>query len=113
MPNLVPGRKSHGRIDFMHETHFHLIRATKGTDFWDLSMVDPDNRRPVDYDARVRALEDAPPSADLIGDARWRDGALKQRLVARVLQCRASDPELCEFGEYPGLALEGRTHQGC
>ena len=30
----------------------------QGTEFWDLSLVDPDNRRAVDYKARARALDD-------------------------------------------------------
>lgn len=80
----------------------------QGTEFWDLSMVDPDNRRPVDYASRIRALDDVAPSADLLAEGRWRTGAIKQRLIARVLQCRASDPELFAYGDYHSLALEGR-----
>ena len=83
----------------------------QGTDFWDLSMVDPDNRRPVDYAAREHALDEAAPTAALLSDARWRDGAIKQRLVARVLQCRATDPALFAQGDYEGLVLEGRLAQ--
>ncbi|TJX00577.1 malto-oligosyltrehalose synthase, partial [Neisseria gonorrhoeae] len=46
----------------------------QGTEFWDLSMVDPDNRRPVDFAARERALRDSetPDWTDLI--AHWPDG---------------------------------------
>ena len=83
----------------------------QGTDFWDLSMVDPDNRRPVDYDARVRALDDAASTSELIDEGRWRDGAIKQRLIARVLQCRKSDPGLFALGDYEPLALDGRLAQ--
>jgi (1->4)-alpha-D-glucan 1-alpha-D-glucosylmutase len=80
----------------------------QGTDFWDLSMVDPDNRRTVDYAARARMLDEAQATASLVAEDRWRDGAIKQRLVARVLRCRASDPELFALGQYQGLPLEGR-----
>ena len=81
----------------------------QGTEFWDLSMVDPDNRRAVDYAARAAALRDDAPGSTLL--AQWRSGAVKQRLIARTLACRASDPALFEQGEYQGLALEGRLAQ--
>ena len=48
----------------------------QGTERWDFSLVDPDNRRPVDYPARVAALQDAAPPAALM--PHWRDGRVKQ-----------------------------------
>jgi (1->4)-alpha-D-glucan 1-alpha-D-glucosylmutase len=77
----------------------------QGTELWDLSLVDPDNRRPVDYAARMRAL-----NADEIVDAllaRWPDGRIKQRVLARCLADRAARPALYAEGAYEALAAEG------
>ncbi|MDH1146176.1 malto-oligosyltrehalose synthase, partial [Pseudomonas mosselii] len=78
----------------------------QGNEYWDLSLVDPDNRRPVDYPARRASLDDATPLADLL--AHWRDGRLKQALVARVLDARQAHPELFQRGAYLPLAVRGR-----
>ena len=75
----------------------------QGTDFWDFSLVDPDNRRPVDYAQRIQALQGgAVASID-----NWRDGSLKQQLIARTLQLRATEAELFSRGDYLPLALDG------
>ena len=60
----------------------------QGTEFWDFSLVDPDNRRPVDYAARQAGLSR---DADAID---WRAGAGKQALVRRLLTLRREEPEL-------------------
>ncbi|HKS11494.1 MAG TPA: malto-oligosyltrehalose synthase [Pseudomonas sp.] len=78
----------------------------QGDEFWDLSLVDPDNRRPVDYPARRQALDDSLPLAELLGH--WRDGRVKQALIARVLDCRRAHPELWRRGDYLPLNIKGR-----
>jgi len=71
----------------------------QGTELWDLSLVDPDNRRPVNYAVRVsglRALDDAIASGipreaiarDLL--AAWPDGRIKQYVLATLLRRRAA-----------------------
>ena len=76
----------------------------QGTEFWDLSLVDPDNRRPVDYAARRHAL----PSLDLASAiARWREGWLKLWLTERLLTLRNRLPGLFAAGSYEPLALGG------
>ncbi|MBS7457333.1 malto-oligosyltrehalose synthase [Coralloluteibacterium stylophorae] len=77
----------------------------QGTEFWDFSMVDPDNRRPVDFDARERALAEAADDSELL--SRWRDGRIKQRLVARLLDLRRRAPALFARGGYRPLAVAG------
>ncbi len=72
----------------------------QGTEGWDLSLVDPDNRRPVDYASRRAWLED---TRDWNGLLRhWQDGAVKARLLARLLSLRAEHPGLFE-GTYRPL----------
>jgi (1->4)-alpha-D-glucan 1-alpha-D-glucosylmutase len=77
----------------------------QGSEFWDLSLVDPDNRREVDFAARAAALDaGAAPGALL---AHWRDGRIKLAVLARLLALRARLPELFAHGQYQPLAIEG------
>ena len=79
----------------------------QGCEGWDLSLVDPDNRRPVDYRARQAWLAEETPFEALLGS--WRDGRVKQRLIATVLDLRRRWPELFAEGDYAPLALEGEA----
>ncbi|WP_047300951.1 malto-oligosyltrehalose synthase [Pseudomonas fluorescens] len=77
----------------------------QGNEFWDFSLVDPDNRRPVDYAAREQALEAALPVGELLHD--WRDGRIKQALIAQVLNLRVEHAELFRRGSYQALEVLG------
>jgi (1->4)-alpha-D-glucan 1-alpha-D-glucosylmutase len=77
----------------------------QGTEYWDFSLVDPDNRRPVDFAARAASLEaDLSPAALL---PNWRDGRIKQAIIARALRVRAAKPGLFTQGAYVPLKIEG------
>lgn len=79
----------------------------QGTEEWDLSLVDPDNRRPVDWDRlarRLGAIEKADPG-ELA--AAWPDGRVKHWLAARLLRLRRDDPALFARGDYAPVAAEG------
>ncbi len=75
----------------------------QGAEFWEQSMVDPDNRRPVDFAVRAAALGDEPPLVELM-DA-WRDGRVKQGLIRSLLALRAERPKLFAAGSYVPIAL--------
>jgi (1->4)-alpha-D-glucan 1-alpha-D-glucosylmutase len=77
----------------------------QGTEFWDFSLVDPDNRRPVDYPARERALRESTPLTELL--AHWQDGRIKQALIAQVLMLRNQYPALFSEGRYQPLEVIG------
>jgi len=77
----------------------------QGNEFWDFSLVDPDNRRPVDYAAREHALQEPLPPVELL--ANWRDGRIKQALIAQVLNLRAEHAELFRRGNYQALEVLG------
>ena len=79
----------------------------QGCEFWDLSLVDPDNRRPVDYPARADALAQLQEPATLL--THWRDGRIKQHLISRLLRLRAQLPELFARGSYLPLGLSGQS----
>ena len=77
----------------------------QGTEFWDFSMVDPDNRRPVDYAARAAALDQQADWPALL--ASWPTGAVKQRVVTTLLADRAAAPALYAGGGYEPLTAGG------
>jgi (1->4)-alpha-D-glucan 1-alpha-D-glucosylmutase len=62
----------------------------QGAELWDFSLVDPDNRRPVDYEARKLLLDSEP---DL---ATWRTGAVKLALIQQLLALRRERPKAFE-----------------
>lgn len=79
----------------------------QGTELWDLALVDPDNRRPVDYQLRRRMLGrlaglPLPQSVEA-----WRDGAVKQELIRRTLDLRRRKPALFADGAYRALQVRG------
>jgi (1->4)-alpha-D-glucan 1-alpha-D-glucosylmutase len=85
----------------------------QGSDIWDLRLVDPDNRRPVDYESlrKMRnGLSDAVP-AELF--ANWKDGRIKLFLIQKLLRFRASHRPLFEAGEYLPLATAGAHANSC
>jgi (1->4)-alpha-D-glucan 1-alpha-D-glucosylmutase len=59
----------------------------QGTELWDFSLVDPDNRRPVDYEKRVEMLRQLPAPATLL--KQWPDGRVKLFVTSRSLDARA------------------------
>jgi (1->4)-alpha-D-glucan 1-alpha-D-glucosylmutase len=77
----------------------------QGTEFWDMSLVDPDNRSPVDFEARTAALASNAPIAALASD--WRDGRIKQAIIREVLKVRKELPDLFAAGDYIPLRAEG------
>jgi (1->4)-alpha-D-glucan 1-alpha-D-glucosylmutase len=101
-----------------------LVKATapgvpdfyQGTELWDLSLVDPDNRQPVDWALRRRLLEDLVKeiegTQDLAGLARGlletrQDGRIKLFLTRQTLAFRRARAALFERGEYRPLEAQG------
>ncbi len=79
----------------------------QGSELWDLSLVDPDNRRPVDYTLRRSLAEEiahAQPAALL---EHWRDGRIKLFVIRTLLALRRSRPRLFAAGDYTGIAGQG------
>jgi (1->4)-alpha-D-glucan 1-alpha-D-glucosylmutase len=76
----------------------------QSTEYWDLSLVDPDNRSPVDFAVRQETLVGSP-VAELA--KHWRDGRIKQSIIARVLAARKQTPRLFSEGIYAPLEVIG------
>jgi (1->4)-alpha-D-glucan 1-alpha-D-glucosylmutase len=79
----------------------------QGAEFWDLSLVDPDNRRPVDYTSRIAALGRCGDLDRVVRD--WRSGHIKQFLIERMLSARKTHPRLFAEGDYRPLIAEGEA----
>ena len=77
----------------------------QGAEYWDLSLVDPDNRRPVDFKVRAASLHRGEAPAALVES--WQNGAVKQAVIARALAARARLPELFANGDYTPVEAEG------
>ena len=77
----------------------------QGTDYWDFSLVDPDNRQPVDFARRQATFNPQAQPDELL--ANWKDGRIKQWLIARCLNLRSTLPALFSEGSYLPLKVEG------
>jgi (1->4)-alpha-D-glucan 1-alpha-D-glucosylmutase len=71
----------------------------QGAELWDLSLVDPDNRRPVDYAQRDALVDN--------GGDDWLGGGVKQALIARILAWRRAEPTLFTHGDLAPLSVRG------
>jgi (1->4)-alpha-D-glucan 1-alpha-D-glucosylmutase len=79
----------------------------QGTEIWDDSLVDPDNRRPIDYARRREMLTQIEnvPANELMQC--WPDGRIKMRLTQRLLHLRRENPELFRDGIYEPINFGG------
>ncbi|MBI5014987.1 MAG: malto-oligosyltrehalose synthase [Deltaproteobacteria bacterium] len=109
----------HGVVNSLAQT---LIKITapgvpdfyQGRELWDLSLVDPDNRRPVDYGQRQTLLEEIRGAAEGASTALSSrllaepgDGGVKLFLIHRALAARQRRPEVFQTGEYLALRATG------
>jgi (1->4)-alpha-D-glucan 1-alpha-D-glucosylmutase len=86
----------------------------QGTEFWDLSHVDPDNRRPVDFERRIEVLREIKEQGQtdilqLVEDliATREDARIKLFLTARALEARKKYLQVFESGDYLPLEAVG------
>jgi (1->4)-alpha-D-glucan 1-alpha-D-glucosylmutase len=86
----------------------------QGGELWDFSLVDPDNRRPVDWTARRALLDESACNsvADLVRG--WQDGREKLFCVRRLLELRRRYSQLFAEGDYQPLEVDGeRSNHVC
>jgi (1->4)-alpha-D-glucan 1-alpha-D-glucosylmutase len=84
----------------------------QGTELWDLSLVDPDNRRPVDYAQRATLLRDVTAANETVESllAARTDGRVKLFTMTRALHTRHTLRGVYETGEYIPLRVAGDHH---
>jgi len=112
----------YGLINSLSQTLLRLAApgvpdTYQGTELWDFSLVDPDNRRPVDYEYRRRLVADLKSLDGLNRKQRcakvWEmmeqkeDGRVKLWLTRQALHCRRDHPNLFTTGDYLPLGPIG------
>jgi (1->4)-alpha-D-glucan 1-alpha-D-glucosylmutase len=98
-----------GRMNSLAQTVLRLTMPGvpdiyQGSELWNLSLADPDNRRPVDYSLRTRMLRDEAPawtSEDLVS------GRTKIAVLRGLLRLRRRHPNLFATGDYQPLSAHG------
>lgn len=116
---FLPFQASLARIGMVNGLAQALLKLTcpgvpdiyQGCELWNLSLVDPDNRLPVDYDARRELLEEVEGIVERGTVAglleRWTDGAVKLAVTRQALAVRGEMPEVFSTGEYLPLEATG------
>jgi (1->4)-alpha-D-glucan 1-alpha-D-glucosylmutase len=105
---LVPGRVNALAQKLVQLTSPGVPDLYRGTEVWDLSLVDPDNRRPVDLERLARLLAELDAAEEAAGTVAWPDlaaddvGRAKLLVTSRALRLRRDRPEA--FG--PGGGYE-------
>ncbi|MBA3834172.1 MAG: malto-oligosyltrehalose synthase, partial [Chthoniobacterales bacterium] len=121
LEGFIPLAEEVARIGAINSLSQTLLKLTspgvpdiyQGNETWDFSLVDPDNRQPVDYAHRrdmLAALSGATPE-DLLGN--WSDGRIKLFLIHRLLSFRRDNAELFRSGGYRPLGLAGGLADCC
>jgi len=109
-PVVAAGRVNSLAMKLLCLTAAGVPDIYQGSELWDLSLVDPDNRRPVDYSLRCRLLNELDWAEQQSAEVAWarRDEGLPKLLVVnRTLQLRAERPELFVGGSYDPLPVDG------
>jgi malto-oligosyltrehalose synthase len=125
VPGLLTRTRALGEVNSLGQAVLKAVSpgvadTYRGTELWDLSLVDPDNRRPVDYEHRAALLRKLQPLMEEtpVGiEARRKslpsliehseDGAIKLYVLARALRRRRALHPLCIEGDYVPVDVEG------
>ncbi|HEX6910013.1 MAG TPA: malto-oligosyltrehalose synthase, partial [Longimicrobium sp.] len=120
---FLPFQRTVARLGMVNALAQTLVKLTapgvpdvyQGQESWDFSLVDPDNRRPVDYGLRRRLLDGLEARRGEVDGATlarelvegWEDGRIKMHVVQRALRLRAALPSAFAGGAYVPLVPEG------
>ena len=90
----------------------------QGSELWNLSLVDPDNRRPVDFARRMKQLDELKRSeeagrAGLLREllCQWQDGSAKMYLIYKTLNFRLDRKEIFQLGSYLPIYVLGKFRE--
>jgi (1->4)-alpha-D-glucan 1-alpha-D-glucosylmutase len=79
----------------------------QGSELLNLNLMDPDNRRPVDFSFRAKTLRSLDSGTPHPCFADWRDGNCKMAILSRLLRFRKQQPQLFSDGAYRALDVVG------
>jgi len=129
LDDFIAGQRPIAWLGMLYSLSQTVIKLTspgvpdtfQGTELWDFSLVDPDNRRPVDFDLRSRLLDELCALASQPSDARAAavramlerldDGQAKLLVIYTALQLRRAQPDLFRGGEYVPVSADAPHDQ--
>jgi len=121
LPSFLPVAREIARLGVINSLTQTLLKFAspgvpdiyQGNEIWEYSLVDPDNRRPVDYKRRremLDALRKAKPEELL---QNWPDGRIKMFLTQRVLRLRNEHVGFFQGGNYLPISASGIFADSC
>jgi (1->4)-alpha-D-glucan 1-alpha-D-glucosylmutase len=121
LPNFFPVVEEIARLGTINSLTQALLKLTspgvpdiyQGNEIWDFSLVDPDNRRPVDYKRRRSMLEGLAKVKPEELLENWPDGRIKMFLTQRLLHFRRENMELFRLGNYLPIGVTGAFSESC
>jgi (1->4)-alpha-D-glucan 1-alpha-D-glucosylmutase len=121
LPIFLPAAKEIIRLGAINSLTQALLKLTspgvpdiyQGTEIWDYSLVDPDNRRPVDYELRRQMLKSLSSTTLEKLMQTWPDGRIKLFLTKHLLRLRRGHADLFGRGEYLPLHTSGTFAECC
>jgi (1->4)-alpha-D-glucan 1-alpha-D-glucosylmutase len=121
LPNFLPVVEEVARLGAINSLSQALLKLTspgvpdiyQGNEIWDFSLVDPDNRRPVDYEQRRKMLGEIGQASPEELLQNWPDGRLKMFLTQTVLRFRREQADLFRKGSYMPVRTEGIFGESC
>jgi (1->4)-alpha-D-glucan 1-alpha-D-glucosylmutase len=121
LPIFLPVAEMIARLGAINSLAQTLLKLTspgvpdiyQGNEIWDFSLVDPDNRRPVDYKLRAEMLSclSTKSPEDLLRN--WPDGRIKMFLTQQTLRFRNEHVDLFQRGNYLPLRITGPFADCC
>jgi (1->4)-alpha-D-glucan 1-alpha-D-glucosylmutase len=121
LPTFLPVAEEIARLGAINSLSQTLLKLTspgvpdiyQGTEIWNYSLVDPDNRRPVDYKVRAEMLSclSSKTPQELVQN--WPDGRIKLFLTQNALRCRNEHVDLFQRGNYLPLRASGEFADCC
>src|SRR6059036_2440965 len=121
LPIFLPVAQEIARLGAINSLTQTLLKLTspgvpdvyQGNEIWDYSLVDPDNRRRVDYNRRREMLETLSTATPHELIQTWPDGRIKMFLTQRLLRFRRQYTDLFHRGEYLPLCASGIFAECC
>lgn len=125
LEDFLPFQRLVSKLGMLNSLSQTLIKLTspgipdlyQGTELWDFSLVDPDNRRPVNYDKRMSLLKQLKTSANELKDNPqqlskmllddMQDGHIKLYIIWKALDIRRNYESIYKEGDYYPLKVEG------
>ena len=121
VPIFLPVAQEIARFGAINSLTQTLLKLTspgvpdiyQGNEIWDYSLVDPDNRRPIDYNLRRQMLDGLTSARPEELMQAWPDSRIKLFLTQRMLRFRRENADLFQRGEYLPLHTSGTFAECC